>query len=65
MIKCRPDKMLGEKQGLGKKIPFPGKLSRKYRNFQVGLLSEGLLEEVKLTPNCNGKQNLVGAMRVP
>lgn len=57
--------MLREEQGVEKEITFPGKLNRKYRSFQVGLLSEGLVVEIRLKHNCNRKQNLVKAMRVP
>ena len=65
MNTCRLDKMLGEEQGLGKEITFPGKLIRKSRSFQVGLLSEGLVKEIKIKHNCNRKQNLVSAVRAP
>lgn len=57
--------MLREEQGVEKEITFPGKLNRKYRSFQVSLLSEGLVVEIRLKHNCNRKQNLVKAMRVP
>lgn len=44
VIKCRPDKMMRKEQSLGKKITCLGKLNRKYRSFQMGLLYECLVE---------------------